>query len=130
MSATNWARIYDYALAPRSPQVTNNAAAFATTRTEESCELNWQSSLHLRADDVLNGFFLYSLLLDKTEHGWVLVLAHDKRDQAVRLRAALEERNQQLEGIGQENYAHACQLCCHVLEDSDHQLCVLKFLYR
>ncbi|KAF4577396.1 hypothetical protein EYR40_000009 [Pleurotus pulmonarius] len=107
VSATNWARIYDYALAPRSPQVTNNAAAFATTRTEESCQLNWQSSLHLRADDVLNGFFLYSLLLDKAEHGWVLVLGHDKRDQAVRLRTALEERNQQLEGIGQENYTHA-----------------------
>lgn len=65
-------------------------------------------------EDVLNGFFLYSLLLDKAERNWCLTLPHDARTQVDRLHDTLLERNQATEGIGQESYPHICDVCCHV----------------
>jgi hypothetical protein len=40
-------------------------------------------------EDVMNGFFFYSILLDLSEHGRTLVLPHDERNQILRLQAAL-----------------------------------------
>jgi hypothetical protein len=70
----------------------------------------------------MNGFFLYSLLLDKAEQGGVLMLPHDESRQSDRLRPALEKRNSDMEGIGQECYAHACDLCFHIVENEQGEL--------
>lgn len=76
---------------------------------------DWPSE-QLRAEDALNGFFLYSLLLHKAEHQHYLVLSHDVQSQRYRLEPALEERNKSMEGIGQEYWAHACDICFRVLQ--------------
>lgn len=79
----------------------------------------WQSSLNLRDEVVLNGVFLYCLLLDKAEQGGILVLNQEEHSQRDRLKAALAERNKAMEGTGQECYTHACDACFIVLEDEN-----------
>ena len=78
--------------------------------------------MDIRDEHVLNGFFLYSLLLDKAERGTRLWLVHDESSQRDRLKAALAERNKLMEGIGQENYTHACDLCFIVEENEAGEL--------
>lgn len=70
----------------------------------------------------MNGFFLYSLLLDKTEQGGILILPHDEASQSYRLQPALAERNSAMEGTGQECYAHACDLCFVIVKNEQGQL--------
>lgn len=84
--------------------------------------MTWQTSLEMRAEDVLNGFLMYSLLLDKAEHGSFLLLPHDERSQRDRLKEALAERNKAMEGVGQESYPHACDLCYQVYENEEGNL--------
>lgn len=71
----------------------------------------------------MNGFFLYSLLLDKAERRSILILSHNETSQRDRLQHALAERNKAMEGIGQENYPHACDLCFVAKEGPDGQTC-------
>lgn len=102
----------------------NNILAFASFHSQQTDEVfDWPCSLSMRADDVMNGFFLYSLLLDKAEQSSVLVLPHDEIGQKYRLQPALEDRNKAMEGIGQESYAHACDTCLIVKEGEDGQKC-------
>lgn len=70
----------------------------------------------------MNGFFLYSLLLDRAERGNILTVQHDRASQKDRLDAALDERNKAIEGIGQECWPHACNLCFIVFEDDEGRL--------
>lgn len=65
-----------------------------------------------------DGFFLHSLLLEHSERGTVLELAHDAHDQAERLQPALEARNNGMVGPGQELWNHACDLCCEIRENA------------
>ncbi|KAJ6479387.1 hypothetical protein DFH09DRAFT_951397, partial [Mycena vulgaris] len=81
-SATNCARIYNAAMSSPQPHVVNNKLAFPA--------------------DVMNGFFLYSFLLDKSEQSGILVLPHDESSQGDRLKPALAERKSVMEGTGQE----------------------------
>ncbi|KAJ8693235.1 hypothetical protein PTI98_010474 [Pleurotus ostreatus] len=125
ISATNWARIYNHALAPPQPHIRNNEAAFAMFPVPYRNGYhypNWQFSLSIRPEDVLNGFFLYSLLIDKAEHGWILSLPHNESSQVDRLQSALSERNGTMEGVGQDAYPHVCNLCCHISEDENGEL--------
>ncbi|KAK6971993.1 hypothetical protein R3P38DRAFT_2751037 [Favolaschia claudopus] len=122
LSSSNWARIYNIALARTESHVLNNKIVFAS-QLQSSTRPNpdgW--NLDMRAEDVLNGFVLYSLLLEKAERRSILVLAHDESTQKGRLGPALAERNKAMEGIGQEAYPHACDLCFFVFEDSDRNL--------
>jgi hypothetical protein len=64
-------------------------------------------------------FFLHSLLLDHEEHNVALVLQHDALFQSERLRPTLQAHNWQMVGPGQENWSHACDLCCWVHVDPD-----------
>ncbi|KAK7001157.1 hypothetical protein R3P38DRAFT_3612695 [Favolaschia claudopus] len=101
LSSSNWARIYNIALARTESHVLNNKIVFAS-QVQSSTRPNpdgW--NLDMRAEDVLNGFFLYSLLLEKAERRSIL---------KGRLGPALAERNKAMEGIGQEAYPHACDL--------------------
>lgn len=59
----------------------------------------------------MNGFFLYSLLLDCFEANGCLILPHDASSQSERLDYAMHRRNKAMEGIGQECWSHACSLC-------------------
>jgi hypothetical protein len=71
-------------------------------------------------DDVWNGFFLYSLLLDHAEHKSILELDHNASSQMQRLRPALQARTCQMRGTGQEEWNHACELCSWVYTDEDN----------
>lgn len=119
LSGMNLARIYNHVLLPSHPHIINNRQAFISV----SAQYHSQRQQHLmRDEDVLNGFFLYSLLLDKAECNTCLVLPHDAPSQSERLRNALQERNKATEGIGQESYPHICDVCCHITA-KDGKLC-------
>ncbi len=78
-----------------------------------------EQSLELQDNHVLNGFFLYSLLLDKEEQGTSFVLSHHEPSQCERLKEALSQRNKRMEGTGQDAYAHACDKCFIVSENQE-----------
>ncbi|KAJ7663445.1 hypothetical protein B0H17DRAFT_1144090 [Mycena rosella] len=118
LSASNWARIYNCALSEIDPHIANNKLAFASVYE------GW--NLELRNVDVTNGFFLYSLLLEKSERGGILLLPHDEPSQRDRLKPALAERKKAMEGIGQEHWAHACDLCFVIFEDADGNIMKLQ----
>lgn len=100
VSATNAARIY------------NNEC----DTSNDIC--NGQPTHTLTSEQVWDGFFLHSLLLEHSEHGTVLELAHNAQDQAERLRPALEARNAAMVGPGQEMWSHACELCCELRQNA------------
>ena len=115
----NCARIYDYSLALRDPHSINNKLAFNLSAASplKMHMPQWQTSLSMWSEDVTNGFFLYSLLLDKAEHGTILILPHDALKQRSRIEPALLARNHEMEGVGQELYLHACDLCFVVFDN-------------
>jgi len=114
----NCARIYNTSLSLRYPHITGSmpALSFLTAPPPNPHLLNWQTTLLMRSEDVSNGFFLYSLLLDKAECGSVLILPHDAVMQKSRIEPALAARNSAMEGVGQEFYLHACDLCFVVFD--------------
>lgn len=125
----NCARIYNCSLATPHARILNNKLAFASVyHTFAFPPPLWPSSLVLRDKDVLNGFFIYSLLLDKAERGSCLFLGHDILSQKHRLGPALSERNKCMEGIGQECYNHACDLCFFVIDDEHGNHCMFLIL--
>jgi len=76
----NCACVYSYVLAQRHAYILNNRRAFDATRPHAfDEEFSWQYTLRMRDIDVLNGFFIYSLLLEKAEHNSCLVLPHDEQ---------------------------------------------------
>jgi hypothetical protein len=105
--------------------ILNNQLAYQqqVRSTNLASKLPWKYSLELDDEIVLNGFLLYSLLLEKSERATTLFLPHDEKSQRFRLQDALAERNKQMEGPGQEAYFHACDLCFFVFEGEDHNSC-------
>ena len=88
----NCARIYDYSLALRDPHIINNKLTFNLTIAsplKTHVPPQWQTSLSMWSEDVTNGFFLYSLLLDKAEHRTILILPHDVLKQRNQIELAL-----------------------------------------
>lgn len=75
--------------------------------------------------DVLDGFLLYSLLLDHTDRSCTLILPHDVSSQRLHLDPLLSERNAAMEGFGEEHYGHACKLCCLIFEDEEGELGII-----
>ncbi|EPQ49828.1 hypothetical protein GLOTRDRAFT_51546, partial [Gloeophyllum trabeum ATCC 11539] len=99
--------------------INNNPVAFGTMPAFHTTGIPWQTSLLMRTQDVLDGFFLYSLLLYKAEKREVLVVPHEGPSQAARLEKELKARNSTMEGTGQEEYLHACDLCCKIWQDEN-----------
>ncbi|TFY69096.1 hypothetical protein EVJ58_g607 [Rhodofomes roseus] len=124
LSSSNCARIYNMSLAARHCEKRNNPVAYGYS---ESLPFQWPYSVELAGPEAMQGFLLYSLLLDKAEHGHCLVLPHDFPTQKDRLEVALAERNKAMEGIGQEYWAHACDLCFIIEEAADGTLRKLQF---
>ncbi|KAH6907643.1 hypothetical protein BKA70DRAFT_1104746 [Coprinopsis sp. MPI-PUGE-AT-0042] len=119
LSSLNCARIYNYSLLQPKGYMYNNRLAFADyvlPPTVAETYDGWQTALKLREEDVLNGFFLYSLLLDHSERDTCLLLKHQIPSHRERLQDELQRRNDRMEGTGQEEYFHACNLCFKVLE--------------
>ncbi|EDR03022.1 uncharacterized protein LACBIDRAFT_331992 [Laccaria bicolor S238N-H82] len=123
LSSSNCARIYNTSLRVPHAHILNNKLAFQSNyHRYEKANVDWQTSLSLQDVDVLNGFFLYSLLLEKAERRTILQLPHNESSQKDRLAPALQERNHLIEGIGQEQYPHACNLCFIVFKDKSGKL--------
>ncbi|EDR00638.1 uncharacterized protein LACBIDRAFT_333942 [Laccaria bicolor S238N-H82] len=123
LSSSNCARIYNTSLCVPHAHILNNKLAFQSNyHRYEKANVDWQTSLSLQDVDVLNGFFLYSLLLEKAERRTILQLPHNESSQKDRLAPALQERNHLIEGIGQEQYPHACNLCFIVFQDKSGKL--------
>ena len=120
----NFARIYNESIVSLHSHVVNNPGAYVNTLFSGNDGLlsnfaDPAQSLELQDDHVLNGFFLYSLLLDKEERGTSLVLSHHEPSQCERLKEALSQRNKRMEGTGQDAYAHACDKCFIVSENQE-----------
>ncbi|KIJ57565.1 hypothetical protein HYDPIDRAFT_104097, partial [Hydnomerulius pinastri MD-312] len=118
LSSMNCARIYNIALADCHAYIRNNPLAFPSASIDHR-PTSWSLSLEMRDVDVLNGFFIYSLLLDRAERRSTLVVPHNTT-QKDRINDALIARNKEMEGIGQEAYLHACDRC-FIVEDSAGQ---------
>ncbi|EIW56144.1 uncharacterized protein TRAVEDRAFT_129214 [Trametes versicolor FP-101664 SS1] len=127
LSAGNCARIYNASLARCDASVQNNIQAYGRTTRSHLSEIGWPYALDMNSDIAMNGFLLYSLLLDKAEHGSHLELPHDFPTQKDRLATALAERNNAMEGIGQEEWTHACDLCFIVKEASDGSFVKIQY---
>jgi hypothetical protein len=119
-SATNCARVYNISLAEFAPlpyeSNLTNVPAFDFAKLPQ---FEWKTRLHLTTDDVSDGFFLYSLLMDSLERKTALLLPHDEPNQRARLDDALRCRNVNMEGTGQEMWAHACDLCFKVFKNDE-----------
>lgn len=86
----------------------------------------WSLSLDMSTEHVWDSFYLYCLLQDHIQSGTVLEVRHDAPSHAERLRPALEARNRRMAGPGQEEWNHACNLCCWVYQDEDGSFKALR----
>ncbi|KAJ8591380.1 hypothetical protein M405DRAFT_932169 [Rhizopogon salebrosus TDB-379] len=115
MSNMNCVHIYNYALAQRHARFMNNRHTFSATLPQfNDEEFSWQYTLRMHDTNVMNVFFIYSLLLDKAEHNSCLILPHDEQ-QRVRIDVVLSsEHNKEMEAP-----SHSCTqtrllfLCLH-----------------
>jgi len=126
----NCTQIYNQSIGHCHSHVLNNKQAYANVHPHYIClSHKWQTSFSLWPEDVLNGFFLYSLLLYKAERHNILILPHSAGNQKYHLKPAHAERNQSMEGIGQEYYPHACDLCCIISMNENGRTCMsYKFM--
>ncbi|KZV59052.1 hypothetical protein PENSPDRAFT_596144 [Peniophora sp. CONT] len=76
----------------------------------------WHTSPLLTGSLVWNAFFTLALLREADEQGAPLVLPNAE-DLDERLNGALRARNWRTAGTGQENWNHACSLCCQRFEE-------------
>ncbi|KAJ7080155.1 hypothetical protein B0H15DRAFT_787367 [Mycena belliarum] len=104
-SGTNCARIYN--------------TSISKSALESDLPIDWQTTFQMDVDDVWNAFYTYSLRLDYHERQEVMELQHNAPSQADRLRSLLEVRNSNMAGTGQEEWNHACDLCCYIYLDPD-----------
>ncbi|KAJ7255485.1 hypothetical protein B0H12DRAFT_534610 [Mycena haematopus] len=104
-SATNCARIYN--------------TSISKSYLESALPVDWQTTFQMDVDDVWNAFYTYSLCLDYYERQETMELPHSAPLQAERLRALLEGRNSRMAGTGQEEWNHACDLCCYIYSDPE-----------
>ncbi|KAJ7128595.1 hypothetical protein C8R44DRAFT_909853 [Mycena epipterygia] len=103
---------------------TNCARIYNTSISKDALEpllpLDWQTTFQMDVEDVWNAFYTYSLRLDYHERQDVMELPHNSvSSQAERLRALLEVRNSRMAGTGQEEWNHACDLCCYIYLDPE-----------
>lgn len=97
-SGTNCARIYNDGLALKS--------------LSPSLPPAHSKSLILDVGDVWDSLCLHWLLKDCEERGRVLEVPHDALTQRKCLQPAMVARNNHMAGPGQEEWNHACDLCC------------------
>ena len=86
-------------------------------------------SLVLDVDDVWDCLCLYWLLEDCEERDCVLELPHDAPTQTKCLQPAMVARNNRMAGPGQEEWNHACDLCCWFETDEAGKRGEIEFLH-
>ncbi|KAF8587619.1 hypothetical protein K439DRAFT_1614172 [Ramaria rubella] len=101
VSSANCARMYNQGLRERDTHNANSGSIGTYTPPAQAPPPSWGSSLTMSGENVLDGFYLHSLLLDKAEHHVTLVQPHDAASQKLRLEPAMAERNAAMEGFGQ-----------------------------
>lgn len=79
---------------------------------------SYPKRLDLDMATVWDSLFIYWLLNDARERDCALELLHNV-PHAERLNEALKERNLRMVGPGQEQWNHACDVCCWVDEQED-----------
>lgn len=121
VSSTNCACLYNLSMAHKWSHITGQTAAYRDLR-----EIPLSSPIQPK--NVLNGFFIYSLLLDKAEHGQILLM-NSNGELKNRLMEPLGMRNKDMEGTGQEAYTHACDKCFHTYEQNG-KICMSPVLAR
>ncbi|KAF8077601.1 hypothetical protein FPV67DRAFT_1614590 [Lyophyllum atratum] len=111
-SATNCARIYNEGLVLKTISASLPAV--------------YSKSLIMDVEDVWNAVFHHWLLQDAAERNDLLELEHNAPSQAERLRPALRARNLRMVGPGQDEWNHACDLCCWVNKNPTGELTYLR----
>ncbi|KZP00080.1 hypothetical protein CALVIDRAFT_476434, partial [Calocera viscosa TUFC12733] len=99
----------------RALTVHSHSSMTATSRVYNSTlsaetSSGWQAP-HLQPKDIANAFDLYSLLLHHHEQQTRLRLPDSAPTEVDRLATAMQDRNHFMAGTGQEQWAHACELC-------------------
>ncbi|KDQ55343.1 hypothetical protein JAAARDRAFT_133990, partial [Jaapia argillacea MUCL 33604] len=74
---------------------------------------NWTYSFDLDGDLVWDAFFLHALVCESTEQGSKLWLSN-QGSHSNHIENALHDHNAAMAGPGQEQWNHACDLCCAV----------------
>ncbi|KAJ3520707.1 hypothetical protein NMY22_g12634 [Coprinellus aureogranulatus] len=110
-SATNCARVYNESIVRKE---------FRRLLPEIHAK-----SLVLDVETLWNSLFLFWLIEDAADGEEVLEIPHD-RDHSLRLDDALNERNLRMAGTGQEEWSHACDLCCWIKNDGVHEPEVIR----
>jgi hypothetical protein len=75
--------------------------------------------MELMCELVYNGFYLYCLLLDFSEHNMFVCLPHNG-SMNERICYGLRIQNKFMAGTGQEHWNHACNVCC-VFEEAEER---------
>ena len=104
---------------------TNNAQIYNITSRPDNITLtlpDLKLSHAISTEHVWNAFFTYALLREHEERSIPLELVHNTVNHMERLRPALQARNAYMAGPGQEEWSHACNLCCWVHENDDGNL--------
>ncbi|EJD45027.1 hypothetical protein AURDEDRAFT_64768 [Auricularia subglabra TFB-10046 SS5] len=96
---------------------TNIARIYNLSHVSPACQ--WPVKFELEAAHVWDAFYTYSLLLQHSEDGRTLSLPDQAPNSSERLKSALEARNAQMVGPGQELWSHACDLCCKNVPQPD-----------
>jgi hypothetical protein len=104
-SGTNCARIYN--------------ASISKDSLQSSLPVDWQTTFQMDVEDVWNAFYTYSLCLDCHERQETMELPHVAASQTERLSTLLKARNGRMAGTGQEEWNHACDLCCYIYLDPE-----------
>ncbi|KAJ7825864.1 hypothetical protein B0H13DRAFT_1657729 [Mycena leptocephala] len=99
-SGTNCARIYN--------------ASISKDSLQSSLLVDWQTTFQMD-----NAFYTYSLCLDCHERQETMELPHVAASQTERLSTLLKARNGRMAGTGQEEWTHACDLCCYIYLDPE-----------
>ncbi|KDQ56789.1 hypothetical protein JAAARDRAFT_59037 [Jaapia argillacea MUCL 33604] len=113
---TNLCERFQYMMVCTWASATNCACVYnlESPSTASRLPVPWSYSLEMDCENVWDGFFLYSLLLDCDDHHTTLSLDHNGPSQAIRLSQVIEARNAVMVGPGQPHWNHAYDLCCEL----------------
>ncbi|KAI0823321.1 hypothetical protein BC628DRAFT_1325118 [Trametes gibbosa] len=98
LSAHNCAQVYNTCLASIDVFRRNNPLVFNVDMGQPP--LSWPYALEMSGETAMNGFLLYSVLLNRAEQLACIELPHDCPTQRDRLSAVLAELNKAMEGVG------------------------------
>lgn len=115
MSSENCARIYNESL---SNLHRKHQAGIPASEAPLS-GLKWHVGLEITPEFVTEGFILHSLLLWHHKRNETLTLPDEGPNNRLRLKGAMQRRNDLMQGTGYDAWNHICDKCCVVMEKPD-----------